>query len=148
MRAITAKLAALSVASLLILTGCADNSSKDGAGQTFRVKLSESLGKGVPSTDASDWFAEEVTKRSGGRVTFDIYPNSQLGTAEAINNGLQDGSIEMAFAGWSYMSQFANKARVFNLPLLFPDRAAAYKVMDGAPGKEIAAQLEDRKSVV
>src|SRR3990167_8726799 len=49
---------------------------------------------GEPFHTASVWAAEEIKKRTGGRYQIDVYPASQLGKENDINQGLSLDAVD------------------------------------------------------
>jgi tripartite ATP-independent transporter DctP family solute receptor len=80
-------------------------------------------------------FAELVKEKSNGEVKVNIYPNSQLGSAKELLEGLPLGTVEMTMT--AAPQSFAPATGVLALPYLFRDREHAYKVLDGPLAKEI-----------
>ena len=48
-----------------------------------------------PYHTTSVWAAEEIKKRSNGRYLIDVYPASQLGKENDINQGLGLGTVDI-----------------------------------------------------
>ena len=48
-----------------------------------------------PYHTTSVWAAEEIKKRSNGRYLIDVYPASQLGKENDINQGLSLGTVDI-----------------------------------------------------
>ena len=59
-----------------------------------------------PFHTSSVWAAEEIKKRTNGRYQIDVYPASQLGKENDINQGLSLGTVDIIISG----SSFAAKA--------------------------------------
>src|SRR5437016_14676294 len=47
----------------------------------------------------SVWAADEIKKRSNGRYQIDVYPASQLGKENDINQGLTLGTVDIIISG-------------------------------------------------
>ncbi|MBA2318998.1 MAG: TRAP transporter substrate-binding protein [Euzebyales bacterium] len=54
-----------------------------------------------PTTQGADHFAELVEERTGGAVTVDVFPDSQLGDFTDIFAGMQIGEVDMFYEGIS-----------------------------------------------
>ena len=80
-------------------------------------------------------FADEVAKRTGGRVTIQQFPDSTLGGDVELLKGVQLGSIDLAFVTGMGLSTVLPEAGVLNIPFLFRDAAQAHAVMDGPVGE-------------
>ena len=80
-------------------------------------------------------FADEVAKRTGGRITIQQYPDLALGGEVEMAKGLQLGSIDLAFITGLGLPSVVPAAGVFNIPFLFKGAAHAYAVFDGPIGE-------------
>ena len=86
-------------------------------------------------------FADLVAERTKGQVTVKIFPAAQLGNERDLIEGLQLGTIQLAVAANAPISRYTTKVLLFDLPFLFRDDAHWVKVVDGALGKEVAAEF-------
>src|SRR5215207_5252163 len=72
-----------------------------------------------PFHTSSVWAAEEIRKRSGGRYQIDVYPASQLGKENDINQGLTLGSVDMIISGSSFAAKGYPRIGVTYYPYTF-----------------------------
>lgn len=79
-------------------------------------------------------FADEVAKRTGGRITVQQFPDSSLGGDVELLKGVQLGSIDLAFATGMGLPSVLPEAGVLNIPFLFNSIEHAHAVMDGPIG--------------
>ena len=79
-------------------------------------------------------FADEVTKRTGGRITVQQFPDSSLGGDVELAKGVQLGSIDLAFITGVGLPSILPEIGVFNIPFLFNNVKHAYAVFDGPIG--------------
>lgn len=86
-------------------------------------------------------FEKLVEEGTKGSIDVQIFPAAQLGAERDMVEGLQLGTLQGTMTSTGPMGNFLPEIKVFNLPFLFKDRAAAYAVLDGAVGKEIAQKL-------
>jgi tripartite ATP-independent transporter DctP family solute receptor len=85
---------------------------------------------GHPWTDVGQMIADEVWRRSDGRLKITLYPAGSLGSqADAIDQ-LRVGSLDFLTSGPTILNPFDEKVMVFGVPYLFRDRDHAYRVMD------------------
>lgn len=87
-------------------------------------------------------FAKDVEERSGGTIKVDVYPANQLGSLTEVIEGIQMGSVDMAFSNTSYVTSFCPEVGVFDMPFLIDDDEHAYAALDGDVGTDLAATLE------
>ncbi|WP_339114735.1 TRAP transporter substrate-binding protein [Thioclava sp. GXIMD2076] len=101
----------------------------------------------APVTKASKWFAEEVDKRTEGRVHVDFYEGSQLGSGpqqiEAMAVGAQDGYISSG----SNASNLVKEYGVIDTPFLFKSKEHFLKFMDSDIAKGLNEKLQAEYNV-
>ena len=81
------RLIALGAISLLGLAACSSSGaadagsgdSEDAAGATMTIRFGNVISVGDTQNQAYDFFAERVGELSDGRLTIEVYPDSQLG---------------------------------------------------------------------
>lgn len=86
--------------------------------------------------------AELVSKKSGGKMRIDIYPNQQLGTERQCLELMQIGSIAMAKVSGAVIQNFAPNTRVLSMPYIFRNKEHAHQVFDGPIGKALLLGAE------
>lgn len=79
-------------------------------------------------------FARMVEERSGGRITVDIYPLSQLGHERMMIEGLLLGTLDIVVTANGSATSFVPQLGILDLPFLFRDREHMYAVLDGEVG--------------
>lgn len=85
--------------------------------------------------------AKLVKEQSKGEMEIQLFPAAQLGSERDAVEGLQLGTLEMTMTSTGPLGNFVPQVKLFNLPFLFKDRTAAYKVLDGKIGTDIAAKF-------
>jgi tripartite ATP-independent transporter DctP family solute receptor len=105
----------------------------------------------VPESDPQHamalFFKDELEKRSNGALTVQIFPQGQLGNDAQMIDGVRSGIIDITMVGLNNMTGLMPRAGAFELPFMFADRAAAYRVLDGDVGQSIAAEFEQHGMV-
>lgn len=100
----------------------------------------------VPESDPQHamalFFKDELEKRSDGALTVQIFPQGQLGNDAQMIDGVRSGIIDITMVGLNNMTGLMPKAGAFELPFMFADRTAAYRVLDGEVGQSVAAEFE------
>ena len=74
-----------------------------------------------PQTLFVEHLAEVVGRRTEGRVEIRNYPNSQLGNASEMIDGVKYGFIGMSQHDFSSLARFSRDVAVFNAPYVFRD---------------------------
>ena len=93
-------------------------------------------------------FKTELIKLTKGQLQVDIFPAMQLGGAKENVDAVRAGSLLMTWTGAAYMSRIIPELEAVSLPFLFPNREAAFRVMDGAIGKQIDQKMADKNFTV
>ena len=77
---------------------------------------------------------ELLTERTGGEITLDIYPSSQLGAERELCEGVQMGTVDIGLTT-SPLANFDNSWFLFDIPGLFYTKQHAYDFLDGERGQ-------------
>jgi TRAP transporter solute receptor, dctP family len=133
------KLVSLCLALALFLTlaacgGGADSSGNSGEAGTSAQEadyptaenpITLKLGHvGPPASSlqiAAETMADEIKEATGGAVLIEVYPQSQLGDAVVMLDGLSNGTLEMAMVGCNEIATMLPDFYAFCLPFLFSD---------------------------
>ncbi|WP_017728997.1 TRAP transporter substrate-binding protein [Halalkalibacterium ligniniphilum] len=144
-------LTALTMASVLVLAACGGGSetggstASDGDGapvETKNIKIAHYFAEDHPQNVAlKEVFKPMVEENSGGTLTVEIYPNSQLGAEQEFYDGVRNGTIEMGIPGM-IMQSSVEKLAVGEWPFLFEDYEHVKNVLNGPIGEELTADLE------
>jgi tripartite ATP-independent transporter DctP family solute receptor len=86
-------------------------------------------------------FAEEVHRRSAGRVEVKIYPNEQLGNEMDMVTGILGGSLDLMITGESLQNWSVPHAVLCATPYAIRDSEHLQKIAGGPIGKEIEHQM-------
>lgn len=93
------------------------------AAQTVNLKLGHILPVDSPDHRAFMFMGERVRTLTGGQVTLQIFPASQLGAVNVMMEGLQAGSLDMMVELLEFWGNADKRFGVFGVPYLFRDRA-------------------------
>jgi C4-dicarboxylate-binding protein DctP len=86
---------------------------------------------------------ENIKKELGDRADFRGYDSAQLYSGAEELEAVGRGEVQMVFAIGGAMETISSRIQIVKLPWLFPNLAAAYKVLDeGETGKQIFAPVE------
>jgi len=115
---------------------------------TIEIKFSHVSDPGSPKGLAATHFKKVAEKMTKGRVRVEIYPNGQLYEDNVALEALQLGAVQMLAPSPSKISQLGfHEFEIFDLPYLFPDRAALDRVTQGAIGLTLLHKLETKGMV-
>lgn len=96
---------------------------------------------------AGQAFADEVAKRSGGRIHIEQFPNATLGGEVEMLDGLKLGTVDFAIISGAALGNVLPEAGVFSIPFLFRDADHAHAVLDSPLGQSYLGKLKDRGMV-
>jgi C4-dicarboxylate-binding protein DctP len=98
-----------------------------------------------PKTQAALFFKREAEKRTNGRVSVEVYPNSTLYKDKEELEALQLGAVQMLAPTLGKFGPLgAKEFEVFDLPYLFDDYAQVHKVTEGPIGNRLLKSLGSR----
>ncbi|HEX5867588.1 MAG TPA: TRAP transporter substrate-binding protein [Beijerinckiaceae bacterium] len=114
----------------LTLVAGAVLSSATGLAQEVRLRYAHVGAEG----DIQYWFADEAAKRipkaTEGRVTVQVFPNSQLGGVQEMIDGVKSGAISIGHHEFASLDRLAKDIAVFNAPFVYRDGAHALAATD------------------
>ncbi|KAA5610009.1 TRAP transporter substrate-binding protein [Rhodovastum atsumiense] len=86
-------------------------------------------------------FAEEVARRTGGRIQIQQFPNAVLGGDVELVKAVQLGTVDFAFITGVGLPSIVPETDVVHIPFLFRNLAHAHAVLDGELGVEFGRLL-------
>ncbi|MGO9530371.1 MAG: DctP family TRAP transporter solute-binding subunit [Syntrophobacteraceae bacterium] len=92
-------------------------------------------------------FADEVAKRTGGKINIEQQPNAALGGEVEMLKGLQLGTVDFAFITGAPLPNIIPEIGVFNIPFLFRDIKHAHAVLDSPLGLSYLEKFKDKKMI-
>ncbi|MFC0131424.1 C4-dicarboxylate ABC transporter [Massilia eurypsychrophila] len=109
------------------------------------IKFSHVVATDTPKGQAAQRFKELAEKSTRGRVRVELYPNSQLYKDKEELEALQLGAVQMLAPSVAKFGPLGVKEfEVFDLPYIFPTKAALYAVTQGPIGRRILQKLEPK----
>jgi len=114
--------------------------------QATKLKWAHVYETSEPFHTSSVWAAAEIEKRTNGRFHIDVYPASQLGKENDINQGLTLGTVDIIISGSSFAAKSYPRIGVTYYPYTFRgvDHLLAYTKSDIY--KELTKGYEDKSS--
>ena len=109
------------------------------------IKFSHVVAPDTPKGQAAERFkllAEQFTR---GRVKVEVYPNSQLYKDKEELEALQLGAVQMLAPSLAKFGPLGVKEfEAFDLPYIFPSKAALYAVTEGPVGRDLLRKLQSK----
>ncbi|NYT75930.1 DctP family TRAP transporter solute-binding subunit [Alcaligenaceae bacterium] len=116
-------------------------------GQVFAAeKLVLKAGHAASTTNtghlALEHLGKELAQKTDGRITLEIFPNSQLGSERELVESIQLGNVDMTFVSSAVLGNFNKEFFALDIPFLFKDRSSVYRVLDGEIGQGLLDSLD------
>ena len=109
------------------------------------LRFSHVVAPDAPKGKAAERFKELAERYTDGRVRVEVYPNSRLYKDKEELEALQLGAVQMLAPSLAKFAPLGLKEfEVFDLPFVFPSRAALRKVTEGRIGKALLKSLEPK----
>jgi tripartite ATP-independent transporter DctP family solute receptor len=93
---------------------------------------------------AVKFFAEDLAKRTGGKLKAKGFGNSSIGSDIQMQNAVIGGAQELAVVSTSTLVGVVSDFGVYDLPFLFANEHEADTMLDGPFGQKLAASLQDK----
>jgi C4-dicarboxylate-binding protein DctP len=109
------------------------------------IKFSHVVAPDTPKGRAAERFKALAEQMTRGQVRVEVYPNSQLYKDREELEALQLGAVQMLAPSLAKFSPLGvREFEAFDLPYIFPDKAALYKVTEGRIGRDMLRKLEPK----
>ncbi len=132
------------------LIGCggskSDAPTASGSGMTTKATLSlNHVGATThPYQIGAEEFAKLVSEKSGGNITIDVFPASQIASGAKAIEFVQMGTLDIAVESTMSLSNFVPEIDTLNLPFLFDDAEQAFRILDGDAGNALEKKCEEQ----
>ncbi|WP_200949672.1 sialic acid TRAP transporter substrate-binding protein SiaP [Pseudolabrys sp. Root1462] len=90
------------------------------------------------------WAAEEIKKRTNGRYEIGVFPASQLGNENQINEGLSLGTVDIIYTGVAFAGSIHKPLSITNAPYVLRDFNHFIAYRDSQLFRDIAKGYEDK----
>jgi TRAP-type transport system periplasmic protein len=105
------------------------------------LTLGHGAAPGNPRSVAAEEFAKLVGEKTGGEVTVNIAGSEQLGNDVAMLTSLRTGALDITANSQGAASGLVPEIAALGLPFLFENADAAFAVLDGPIGEELAGKF-------
>lgn len=134
---------------LLVVAGCSD--AKEGsetAGEAksdekFTLQAGHSLPEDHPYHIAFLEMAENVAERTDGRVTIEVFANSEIGAERELTEGLTLGTVDLVMSSTAPVTNFVPELSVLDVPFIFKNRESAVKILEGEIGTKLFDDMKE-----
>ena len=90
------------------------------------------------------WAAGEIKKRTNGKYDIEVFPASQLGNENQINEGLGLGTVDMIYTGVAFAGSIHKPIAITNAPFVLRDFDHWKAYRDSKLFRDIAKGYEDK----
>jgi tripartite ATP-independent transporter DctP family solute receptor len=90
------------------------------------------------------WAADEIKKRTNGRYEIQVFPASQLGNENQINEGLGLGTVDIIYTGVAFGASIYKPIGITNAPFVLRDFDHFMKYRASPLFRELAKGYEDK----
>jgi tripartite ATP-independent transporter DctP family solute receptor len=90
------------------------------------------------------WAAEEIKKRTSGRYEIGVFPASQLGNENQINEALGLGTVDMIYTGVAFAGSIHKPIAITNAPFVLRDFDHFMAYRSSPLFRQIAKGYEDK----
>jgi tripartite ATP-independent transporter DctP family solute receptor len=90
------------------------------------------------------WAADEIKKRTNGKYEIQVFPASQLGNENQINEGLGLGTLDMIYTGVAFAGSIHKPLAITNAPFILRDYNHWKAYRDSKLFSDIAKGYEDK----
>lgn len=116
--------------------------------QAMKLTLGHGAAPENPRHVASLKFADVVKTKTGGRIEVQVAPSAQLGDDAAMVTAVRTGALDMSANSQGAVSAAVPEYAAFGMPFMFSSPAAAFKLLDGPLGKELADRSAEKGLVL
>jgi tripartite ATP-independent transporter DctP family solute receptor len=99
---------------------------------------------GEPYHTEALWAADEIKKRTNGKYEIQVFPASQLGNENQINEGLGLGTVDMIYTGVAFAGSIHKPIAITNAPYVLRDFDHWKAYRDSKLFRDIAKGYEDK----
>ncbi|MCF8010325.1 MAG: TRAP transporter substrate-binding protein [Clostridiales bacterium] len=127
--------------------GCGGNGDKSGDAskdKVYTLKIAHQASQTHPWQAASEDFKKKVEERTDGKVKVEIYYGGQLGNDRDLIEGLQAGTVDLAFVTNGPLAQFVPEIGVLDLPFIFSSWDQGFEFRNSEIAEDLASKLDSR----
>ncbi|MEO1986885.1 MAG: C4-dicarboxylate TRAP transporter substrate-binding protein [Martelella sp.] len=110
----------------------------------YTIRLASSLSPGEPTIEAAEFFADEVAKRTDGRVEIQVFPAQQLGSEKDVNQMMRQGAPIISVTSSGYLSDFVPDIGVVEGPYLLDNPEQFEKIASSDWFASVKDQFNDK----
>jgi TRAP-type transport system periplasmic protein len=114
------------------------------AADVIKIKIAYGNNVGEPNDKAVREWGRLMKERSGGRVEFQYFPSSMLGSQKDVTEQLTIGSNVITISDGGFLMDYIPEFGITYLPYLFDSKEELFKLVDSDLFKNLSKQLEGK----
>ncbi len=130
----------------LVLAGCGGGSKSTApkAEEKIIIKIAYGNNVGEPNDKAVREWGRLMKEKSSGRVEFQYFPSSQLGSQKDVTEQLTIGSNVITISDGAFLMDYVPDFAILYLPYAYDNVDQLYKLADSDLFKEMSKKLESK----
>ena len=108
------------------------------------IKFAHVVAENTPKGQMANKFKELAEARLPGKVTVEVYANSQLFGDDKVLEAMLLGDVQLAAPSLSKFSRYTKQLDIFDLPFLFENMAAVDRFQQGPDGQKLLGSLKKK----
>lgn len=143
MRKNIALVSALAAGTLLITACSGDGDDSGGGDEAITWRLGHSYGPESLEHRSAQRLADNLEEASDGNITVELYPSSQLGSWEEMQEGLEVGSVDIVIESIGSLERYSDLAAIEGVPFLYEDEDHYFSTWDSDLGDEMIQAIKE-----
>jgi TRAP-type transport system periplasmic protein len=119
-------------------------SASAASAQDHTLRLAHSMSSAEPIHTAVEFFARNVSEKSGGRIEVSVFPSEQLGSGKNVNEMIRQGTPVINVTDPGYLSDYVPDVAVLNGPYLLDKQEDFAKILKSDWLKEADRKLQEK----
>ena len=138
--------AAVAVMASLVLSGCgaSKQQSQLKTDEKIVIKIAYGNNVGEPNDKAVREWGRLMKEKSNGKVEFQYFPSSQLGSQKDVTEQLTIGANVITISDGGFLMDYVPAFGVTYLPYIYDNKEQLYKLVDSDLFKDLSKQLETK----
>ncbi|HWR09491.1 C4-dicarboxylate TRAP transporter substrate-binding protein [Sporomusa sp.] len=130
----------------LVLAGCGGkkDEKKAAADEKIVIKIAYGNNVGEPNDKAVREWGRLMKEKSNGKVEFQYFPSSQLGSQKDVTEQLTIGANVITISDGGFLMDYVPEFGVTYLPYIFDNKEQLYKLVDSDLFKDLSKKLETK----
>ena len=117
-------------AMIFSMVACGNSSDNGDSADSVTIKVAHWFAEDHPQHQSFLKFKEIVEAESGGTITVEIYPNSQLGSEDTYIDSVKQGTVQIGATG-TMIAKYAEHIYAAETPFLVADWEEAQDIYTG-----------------